>query len=204
MGGEAPGEITVLLRAWSRGDKTALERLVPLVEQTLRRIARYYLKKERPDPLLDTADLMDEAYVQLMDLRQADWKDRVQFYSVCAGIIRHILVDHARARSAAKRGGGAPAIPLEGVAPAAPDRTVDLLAIHEALEGLAKVDPRKGRIVELRFFGGLNVEETAHLLGVSSQTVERDWHLAKLWLHRELKRQAGDGPGRRTVNQTAS
>jgi len=178
-------EITGLLRAWSEGDQAALERLIPMINGEVRRIAKRFLEKERPDPTLQTTALVNEAYLRLIDAKHARWQDRAHFFAACAQIMRRILVDHARTRRAAKRGGGVEAVPLNEEL-VSPERNSDLVAIDEALQALGKMDPRKGRVVELRFFGGLSVEETAEVLKVSSQTVLRDWRLAKAWLLREL------------------
>jgi RNA polymerase sigma factor (TIGR02999 family) len=144
---------------------------------------------------LTTTGLVQEAYLRLIDVEQVGWQDRAHFFALCAQIMRGILVDHARAHYAAKRGGGAVHVPLEEALVVSRERTSDLLAIDEALSGLAKMDPRKGRVVELRFFGGLTVEETAAVLGVSTETVQRDWRVARMWLVRELGRGGPDEPG---------
>ena len=186
MDGTASCEITALLQAWSRGDEGALGTLIPLVDRELRIIARRRLEAKRGDPILDTTALVNEAYLRLIDRKQSSWQDRAHFFAVCAKTMRRILVDHARARHAAKRGGGAPQITLNEAASVAPEQASDLLAIDEALEALARIDGRKGRVVELRFFGGLTIEETAEVLMISPETVRRDWRLAKAWLLREL------------------
>ena len=186
MGAQFPGDVTGLLRAWSGGDQAALERLIPLINGELRRIAKRYLQKERPDPSLQTTALVNEAYLRLIDAKRVDWHDRAHFFAVCAQIIRRILVDHARARHTAKRGAGLPPLSLDEALAVSAERTSDLVAIDDALDALSKVDPRKGRVVELRFFGGLSVEDTAHVLGISPESVMRDWRLAKVWLMREL------------------
>jgi RNA polymerase sigma factor (TIGR02999 family) len=183
----APGDVTELLRAWSDGDDGALERLVPLMEAELRRLARGYMGRERQEHTLQTTALVNEAFVRLTDARQVRWQDRAHFLGISARLMRRVLVDHARRRGYQKRGGGAQRVTLhEGLA-ASPDPAFDVLALDRALEVLEKDDPRKSRIVELRFFGGLSVEETAQLLRVSPDTVKRDWRLAKLWLLRELE-----------------
>ena len=186
MDGTASCEITALLQAWSRGDEGALGTLIPLVDRELRIIAKRRLEAKRGDPILDTTALVNEAYLRLIDRKQSSWQDRAHFFAVCAKTMRRILVDHARARHAAKRGGGAPQITLNEAASVAPEQASDLLAIDEALEALARTDGRKGRVVELRFFGGLTIEETAEVLMISPETVRRDWRLAKAWLLREL------------------
>jgi len=195
MGLETPQDITGLLRAWSQGDQAALERLVPVVDAELRRIARRYLAVENPDPTLQTTALVNEAYLCLIDGQRADWHDRAHFFAVCARIMRHILVDHARARRSAKRGGGLEVVPLNEALAGCPEPSSDLAAVDEALNTLSEVYPRKGQVVELRFFGGLNAEETAEALGVSSKTVKRDWRFAKSWLMRQLSRQEPHVPG---------
>ena len=181
-----PSDITCLLRAWRQGDQQALEHLTQMVEKELRRIARRHLGSRRRDASLTTTALVEEAYVRLIELEQVGWPDRAHFFALCARIMRGILVDHARARRCAKRGGGVPHLPLEDALAVATTRSKDLVAIDDALEALAEVDPRKGRVVELRFFGGMTVKETAEVLSVSPETVARDWRLAKLWLLREL------------------
>ena len=186
MESAASHDITALLRAWSQGDRGALESLIPIVERELRGVAKRCLEARRHDPILDTAGLVNEAYLRLIGASQVNWQDRAHFFAVCAKIMRRILVDQARARRTAKRGGGRPPISLDEALAAVPERASDLVAIDDALEALAKVDGRKGRVVELRFFGGLNIEETAEVLKVSPDTVRRDWRLAKAWLLREL------------------
>ena len=188
MGGGASHDITALLVAWSQGDEAALESLIPLVDQELRRIARRYLEGEETGHSLETTALVNEAYVRLIDTRQVDWQDRAHFLAVCARIMRRILVDHARARHTAKRGGGLRSVSLDEALVVSPERTSDLVAIDDALSELSKMDPRRGQVVELRFFGGLTVEETATALAISPATVMRDWTVARLWLMRELTR----------------
>jgi len=181
-------EITALPRAWSGGDAAALERLVLLVDGELRLIARRSLAARRPEATLETTSLMNEACVRLIDLKQAGWRDRAHFFALCARIMRGILVDHARAHHRQKRGAGAPHVSLDQATVASPERAADLVAIDDALNALAQVDSRKGQVVELRFFGGLSVEETAEVLRVSVETVQRDWKVARMWLMRELSR----------------
>jgi RNA polymerase sigma factor (TIGR02999 family) len=190
MRSETRRDITALVRAWSQGDRGALERLIPLVDQELRRIARRYLEGRRPDVSLQTTSLLNEAYVRLVGVKEATCRDRVHFFALCASIIRGILVDHARARAAAKRGGGLPPLSLEESAVALPQRGADIVAVDEALKALAALDPRRSRVVELRFFGGLSIEETAEFMGISPETVKRDWRVAKLWLLKELSQSA--------------
>jgi RNA polymerase sigma factor (TIGR02999 family) len=192
---EAPQEITSLLQAWCRGDEKALERLVPLVDGELRRITRRQRGKLRRDATLTTTALVNEAYVRLIEVRQTSWQHRAHFFALCARVMRGILVDHARAHGSAKRGGGSLHVPLDEALVVSRERSSDLVAIDDALNELAKMDPRKGRVVELRFFGGLTVEETAEVLSVSAETVLRDWRLARMWLVRELSRGAPNGSG---------
>jgi len=186
-------EITTLLKAWRRGDRGALDRLTPLVYEHLRKLAHVYVRKERGEAL-DATGLVHEAYVRLVDGRVADWQDRAHFFAVCARTMRRILVDAARARATAKRGGGlqrvddSPAMRLEQLPDANSDRAAEICALDDALEGLARLDPRRAQVVEMRFFAGLTVEETAQALAVSEQTVIRDWRLARAWLARELRR----------------
>ena len=181
-------EITALLQAWSGGDEAAFERLVPLVDGELRRIARRCLEARRPEATLETTSLMNQAYVRLIDLNQAGWRDRAHFFALCTRIMRGILVDHARAHRRQKRGAGAAHVSLDQATVVSPERAADLVAIDDALNALAQVDSRKGRVVELRFFGGLSIEETAEVLSVSRETVQRDWKVARMWLLRELSR----------------
>ena len=188
MESTASPSITALLRAWSQGDRDALEALIPVVDRELRSIAKRFLDAKRHESVLQTTALVNEAYLRLIDSTQTSWHDRAHFFGVCASIMRRILVDHARARLTAKRGGGRPpvSLDLDEVAAVAPEPTVDLVAIDQALESLSKLDDRRSRVVELRFFGGLSLDETAEVLAVSRGTVRRDWRLAKAWLYREL------------------
>ena len=183
----SPAAVTELLRAWSDGDDGALEQLMPLVEEELRRLARGYMARERPDHTLQTTALVNEAFLRLTDARQVRWQDRAHFLGISARLMRRVLVDHARRRGFHKRGGGVQRVPLQDDLVRTQDPTFDVVALDRALEALANVDPRKSRIVELRFFGDLSVEETAEVLQVSPDTVKRDWRLAKLWLLRELE-----------------
>ena len=185
-----PGAATELLRAWSDGDDGALERLVPLVEAELRRLARAYMGRERRGHTLQTTALVNEAFLRLTDAQRVRWQDRAHFLGISARLMRRVLVDHARARGYLKRGGGAQRVTLhEGLVTSA-DPALDLVALDRALEALAKVDPRKSQVVELRFFGGLTVAETAEVLHVSPDTIKRDWRLAKLLLLREIEGEA--------------
>jgi RNA polymerase sigma factor (TIGR02999 family) len=187
MATPSPAAVTELLRAWSDGDDGALEQLVPLVEVELRRLARGYMARERPDHTLQTTALVNEAFVRLTDARQIRWQDRAHFLGISARLMRRVLVDYARRRGFHKRGGDAQRVTLQDDLVRTPDPAFDVVALDRALEALAKFDMRKSRIVELRFFGGLSVEETADVLQVSTDTVKRDWRLAKLWLLRELE-----------------
>jgi RNA polymerase sigma-70 factor, ECF subfamily len=187
MATPSPAAVTELLRAWSDGDDGALEQLVPLVEGELRRLARGYMARERRDHTLQTTALVNEAFVRLTDARQVRWQDRAHFLGISARLMRRVLVDYARRRGFHKRGGGAERVSLHEDLVTGLDPAFDVVALDRALEALGNVDPRKGRIVELRFFGGLSVEETATVLQVSPETVKRDWRLAKLWLLRELE-----------------
>jgi RNA polymerase sigma factor (TIGR02999 family) len=186
-----PGAVTALLRAWRDGDDDALEQLTPLVEAELRRLARGYMRRERPGHTLQTTALVNEAFLRLTDARRVRWQDRAHFLGISARLMRRVLVDHARSRGYRKRGGGAQRVTLDEGLVTSPEPVVDVLALDRALEALAAVDVRKSRVIELRFFGGLSVEETAEVLHVSADTVKRDWRLAKLWLLRELE---GAGP----------
>ena len=179
-------EVTRLLLAWNDGDESALEKLVPLVYGELRRLAKRQMWGEHPDHTLQTTALINEAYIKLVDLRNVHWQNRAHFFALCARLMRRILVDFARSRHYAKRGGGAENISLDESLVVSPAHSTDLVAVDDALKALAKVDARKAQVVELRFFGGLTVEETAEVLKVSPETVQRDWKLAKAWLLREL------------------
>ena len=178
---------TELLRAWSQGDGSALDRLVPLVYEELHRVARRYMRQERPDHTLQATSLVNEAYLRLIDVNRLEWRDRAHFLAVAAQMMRRILVEFARNRQRQKRGGGAVHVSCDDVQEL-PDSKRDLVALSDALSGLATFDARMSQVVELRFFGGLNVEETADVLNVSPETVMRDWKTAKAWLIRELRR----------------
>lgn len=189
-----PSEITGLLRAWGGGDEAALDRLTPLVYEQLRRLAANQMRKERPGHGLQTTALVHEAYLRLVKIGDLDWHDRGHFFAVSARIMRRILVDTARAQAAAKRGGDvanvthASAIDFDQFAARDTDRPAELCALDDALTVLATIDPRRAQVIEMRFFGGLSVDETASALAVSPQTVMRDWRLARAWLTRELGR----------------
>lgn len=186
-------EVTLLLRAWGEGDAHALDRLAPLVYQELHRIARSYMARERTDHTLQTTALVNEAYVRLVDARQVTWQDRAHFFAVCARAMRRILVDHARSRGYQKRGGGKVRVQFDDAFGMALSADSNLLNLDEALDRLSSLDPRKGKVVEMRFFGGLSVEETAEALSVSPETVMRDWKLARAWLYRELSADQRNG-----------
>jgi RNA polymerase sigma factor (TIGR02999 family) len=177
---------TALLLAWGRGDPRAFEELVPLVHDELRRLARRYMARERPDHTLQATALVNEAYLRLIDLKRIRWQDRAHFFAMSARVMRRILVDFARARRQDKRGGGAPKVSLDEALLVGEATGRDLVALDDALQALAAVHPRKSEVVELRYFGGLSLEETAEALHISTDTVKRDWRFAKLWLLREL------------------
>src|SRR5258707_12766451 len=177
-------DLTHLLSAWSEGDRSALERLLPLVEDELHRLAHRYMSHERQDHTLQTTALVNEAYLKLID-QKVEWQNRAHFFGIAAQIMRRILIDHARKHLGPQRGGGK-TISLEDVAVVSDERAAELVALDDALSSLTKVDERKGRVVELRYFGGLSVEETAEVLGLSVDTITRDWRLAKAFLRREL------------------
>ena len=179
-------EVTQLLQSWSEGNQEALDKLVPLVHAELHRLARHYMSHERPGHTPQTTELVNEAYVRLIDWKNVRWQNRAHFFGVAAQIMRRILVDFARSRASAKKGGGTQYVSLSEAMTISPERGEDLIALDDALESLSELDSRKGRIVELRFFGGLSVEETAEVLKISERTVMREWGLAQAWLYREL------------------
>ena len=183
----SPQEVTGLLHAWVRGDHAALDRLIPLVYDELHRLAHIYMTRERPDHTLQSSALVNETYLRLVDAGRIEWKDRAHFFAISANLMRRILVEFARARRSKKRGGNRHSVSFEEGRIAAPGRNRDLIALDDALQALAAIDPREARVVELRFFGGLSAEETAEVLRVSTKTVLRDWEHAKVWLLRELK-----------------
>jgi RNA polymerase sigma factor (TIGR02999 family) len=178
-------DISALLRAWSDGDQSALERLTPVVYDELHRLARNYMKGERPGHSLQTAALVNEAYMRLVDCERMQWQNRAHFFAVSAQLMRRILVDHAR-RHNLKRGGGVQHVSLDEAAVVGGDQETDMVGLDDAMNALARIDPRKVQVVEMRFFGGLSVEETAEVLKVSTVTVKREWRAAKAWLYREL------------------
>ena len=186
------GEVTEFLRAWSDGDRAALDRLTPIVYDELHRLARRYMKGERPGHSLQTTALVNEAYMRLVDYKGMQWQNRAHFFAVSAQLMRRILVDHAR-RHNLKRGGDVLHVSLDETPMVGGERLADLVALDDAMNLLGKLDPRKVQVVEMRFFGGLSVEETAEVLKVSAVTVMRDWSTAKAWLYRELKPRTRDG-----------
>lgn len=181
-----PHEITELLAQWSGGNQTALDRLYPLVYEELRRLARSYMKRERKGHTLQTTALINEAYVRMVDQRNVHWQNRSHFFAISAQIMRRILVDHARRYLHAKRGGGAQKISLDEVLIVAKERSEEVLMLNEALSNLARLDPRRCQVVEMRYFAGLNNQEIASVLKISENTVMRDWNLARAWLYQQL------------------
>jgi len=203
MAGAPNNEISGLLRAWSGGDQSALDRLTPVVYEEIRHLAHRYMDRERPGHTLQTTALVNEAYIRLVDYKRMKWQDRAHFFAVAAQVMRRILVDRARSHNV-KRGAGVQHVVLDDAAVLSADRTsdpgVDFVALDDALNALARLDSRKVQIIEMRFFGGLSVEETAEVLKVSPATVRRDWSIAKFWLYRELGGGTSDGFG--TVETT--
>ena len=188
-------DVTGLLRAWRDGDRTALDRLAPLLYGELRRLASRFMQGERPEHTLQATALVNEAYLRLVDIKAIDWQDRAHFMSIAATTMRRVLVDAARARKAGKRGGeverldrGADGVDLDALPAPRSDSASEICALDDALDGLARMDPRRARVIELRFYGGLTVDETAAILQISPQSVMRDWKLARAWLLRELRR----------------
>ena len=189
----SPHEVTQLLVAWNNGDQSARDELMTVVYQELHRLARHYMKQEQPGHTLQTSALVNEAYLKLVDQRDVQWQNRAHFFGIAAQLMRRILVDHARKRQSTKRGGDARAVSLEEGLSISNERIEELVALDETLKKLAILDERKSQIVELRFFGGLTVDETAGILGVSPGTVMRDWALAKAWLRREISNNSSGG-----------
>ena len=181
-------DVTALLRAWTGGDEKALDRLLPVLYEELHRTARAYMRRERSGHTLQTTALVNEVFLRLVDIHQVQWNDRVHFLTMAAQLMRRILVDHARRRGYRKRGGGEQPVRLDELAMVAPCSNAHFVEVDDALNALARRDERKAKVVEMRFFGGLSVDETAAALQVSSQTVLRDWSLAKAWLRREMSR----------------
>lgn len=191
MSATSSHEITRLLLAWNDGDQMALDKLVPLVEAELRRLARTYMNRERAGHTLQTTALINEAYVRLIDSHNVQWQSRAHFYGIAAQVMRRVLVDSARKRNYRKRGGGSHQITFTETLAVTAAEDTNVLALDEALNELAKIDGRKARVVEMRFFGGLNEKETAVALGVSPETARRDWRLARSWLLRQLSQESG-------------
>ncbi len=183
-------EVTELLRVWSEGDQSALDKLMPLVYDELRRLAHQYMRREKRGHTLQTSALVNEAYLRLVDQSKIEWESRAHFFGIAARLMRQVLVDQARRRNFAKRGGGAIRVSLNEAAPVAQEQSANVVALDDALKSLEQIDPRQGEIVELRFFGGLSIEETADVLKVSPGTVMRDWTFARAWLRNEM---SGDG-----------
>jgi RNA polymerase sigma factor (TIGR02999 family) len=190
---QTPQNVTQLLLGWSNGDKEALDKLVPLVYDDLRRQAARYLRRERVGHTLQTTALINEAYLRLIDQKNVHWQNRAHFFGIAAQLMRRILVDHARTKKRAKRGGSDVRVSFSEATIKAKDQDLDIVALDEALERLAQIDEQQSRIVELRFFSGLTVEETAEVLSISPATVKRDWSMAKAWLHREMTGRCENG-----------
>lgn len=188
MAGAQSAEVTDLLRAWNGGNRAALDRLSPLVYDELRRMARRYMRNERVGNTLQTTALVNEVYLRLVDVKSIDWKQRAQFFAMCAQMMRRILVDAARARGSRKRGGDAVRVDFDEGHDLSDKRDASIVALDEALEAFSKVAPRQARVLELRYFGGLKVEEIHEVLGIAPRTIERDWQFAKSWLTRELNK----------------
>src|ERR1700722_773100 len=193
-GDPSVGDVSELLQAWTGGDQQALDALTPVVYDELRRLARSYMRRERPGHSLQTTALVNEAYIRLVDYKRMQWQNRAHFFAVSAQLMRRILVDHAR-RHNLKRGGDAQQVSLEEAAAVTGGRTTDLVSLDDAMNALARIDPRKMQVVEMRFFGGLSVDEIAEVLKVSTVTVKRDWRTARTWLYRELTGVTTDAPG---------
>ena len=179
-------QVTDLLLAWGNGDRGALDELLPIIHQELRRLARLQMRGERANHTLQTTALVNEAFLRLVDLRRIGWQDRAHFLALSARLMRRVLVDHARSRGYQKRGGSAAAVTLDDALLAAPERGTNFVALDDALQDLARLDARKSRVIELRFFGGLSIAETADALDISPETVMRDWRFAKVWLLRQI------------------
>ena len=187
-----PNEITERLIAWGAGDRAALDQLLPVVYQELRRMAGNYLRQENPGHTLQPTALVHEAWLRLINQARVNWRNRAQFFGVAAQMMRRILVDHAKAKHREKRGGDAVKLSLDDVINLSRERAAELLALDDALDELTRVDERKSRVIELRYFGGFSVEETAQILGVSPETVMRDWKLAKAWLYQQIRQEADE------------
>jgi len=195
VGHDSAGEITQLLQGWRNGDRKSLDALLPIVYKELRRLAHFQLRQERPDHTLQSSALVNEAYLRLVGLNAPRLEGRSHFFAIAAQLMRQILVDYARRHRAGKRGGGVETLSLDDSAMLSPVKTksLDVVALDDALQALAQIDERKAQVVELRFFGGLNFEETAEVLKISAVTASRDWSTARAWLHREMSREASDG-----------
>jgi len=188
-------QVTQLLIDWGNGDKAAVDKLMPLVYDELRRLARYYMRRERAGATLQTTALVNEAYLRLVDQKKVQWQNRAHFFAIAAQLMRRILIDRARKRYNSKRGGDVRKVSLDQAAIVSTGRSSDLVALDEALTDLEAIDQRKSKVVELRFFGGLNIEETAEVMSISPATVQREWSMAKAWLYREISQsQTGDKP----------
>lgn len=183
-----PADVTALLRKWTAGDKSAIEQLTPLIYGELRRLAHRHLRRERRDHTLQSTALVHEAWLRLVDQKQAQWNDRAHFFAISGQMMRRILVDHARAQQRDKRGGGAPVLALDEAIDLPRERSLELIALDDALDDLARLDARQSQVVELRFFAGLSIDETAEALGISKATANRDWVTGRAWLLRELDR----------------
>lgn len=186
-------DVTQLLKNWRDGNRAALDELAPVVYDELRRLASSYMRRERVNHTLQSTALVNEAFLKLCDQREVEWKNRAHFFGIAAQMIRRILVDHARAHKAEKRGGGAGVLSLDEAIGVPEKRDIEILALNDALEALQALDPKQARIVELRFFTGLSIEETAEVVGVSPATIKREWVAARAWLFREVSRRAGTG-----------
>lgn len=186
MNDQSSGQVTHLLKQWQEGNGAALEALMPLIYSELKRLAASYLRRERPDHTLQSAALVNEAYLRLIDQTQVSWQNKAHFFGIAAQMMRRILVDHARGHNAAKRGAGMPVLALDEAVAQAQKQSIEVLGLDEALEKLEKLDPQQRKIIELRFFGGLSIEDVANVLGISPATVKRDWAAARAWLYREV------------------
>jgi RNA polymerase sigma factor (TIGR02999 family) len=187
------GQVTRLLNDWSDGDSTALDELIPIIYDELRSLAAHYLRRERADHTLQPTALVHEAYFRLVDQKEVRWQSRAHFFGIAAQMMRRVLIDHAKSQGRAKRGGGRQKVDLDQAAGLSEEQASEVMALDDALEALARIDPRKSKIVELRYFGGLSVEETAEVLGVSPNTIMRDWAMAKAWLYNEIKGEDDNG-----------
>jgi len=199
--GYSPNEVTLLLKQLTKGEEGAVEKLIPLVYDELRRLAAGYMRRERPDHTLQPTALVHEAYLKLVEQRNSDWQSRAHFFGVAAQLMRRILIDHARAHLRSKRGGRESKVSIEEACLFSEDRSGELLALDEALVTLEKLDPRQSRIVELRFYGGLSVDEASEVLNISPRTVEREWTIAKAWLYMQLKEGYGSNCGKMDEGQ---